>query len=211
MCAEIWCFWPLTASTILEVKKYYAHAITQGRFGCDAGYDNSTPNYSNSSIDSSIKISLHSINLIEERSKWWFITIIVFGMVLFYHEYFEYEISNLTSDLHCNHTNGRETVFHRCESSNVRSSCPIARPWSCTYCRRRVFPYAETISRIFFKHTFNISISGKGIELHEHKILSNCCRHNYDGSISQKLFLNFPGLLKKMSINITVVFSNMQI
>ena len=137
------------------------------------------------------------MNLIEERSKWWFITIIVFGMVLFYHEYFEYEISNLMSDLHCNHTNGRETVFHRCESSNVRSSCPIARPWSCTYCRRRVFPYAETISRIFFKHTFNISISGKVIELHEHKKLSNCCRHNYDGSISQKLFLNFPGLSKK--------------
>jgi len=54
--------------------------------------------------------------------------IIVFGMVLFYHEYFEYEISNLTSDLHCNHTNDRETVFHRCESSNVRSSCPIAGP-----------------------------------------------------------------------------------
>ena len=97
----------------------------------------------------SIKISLHSINLIEERSKWWFITIIVFGMVLFYHEYFEYEISNLTNDLHCNHTNDRETVFHRCESSYVRSSCPIVRPWSCTYCRRRVFPYAETISQIF--------------------------------------------------------------
>ena len=118
----------------------------------------------------SIKISLHSINLIEERSKWWFITIIVFGMVLFYHEYFEYEISNLTNDLHCNHTNDRETVFHRCESSNVRSSCPIARPWSCTYCRRRVFPYAETISHFFFKHTFNISVSGTGMNFMNIKI-----------------------------------------
>ena len=29
MCAEIWCFWPLTASTTSEVKNDHAHVITQ--------------------------------------------------------------------------------------------------------------------------------------------------------------------------------------
>ena len=29
MGAEIWCFWPLTASTTLEVKNDHAHVITQ--------------------------------------------------------------------------------------------------------------------------------------------------------------------------------------
>ena len=30
MCAEIWCFWPLSASTTSEVKNDHAHVITQG-------------------------------------------------------------------------------------------------------------------------------------------------------------------------------------
>ena len=30
MCVEIWCLWPLTASTISEVKNDHAHVITQG-------------------------------------------------------------------------------------------------------------------------------------------------------------------------------------
>ena len=29
-CTEIWCFWPLTASTTSEVKNDYAHVSTQG-------------------------------------------------------------------------------------------------------------------------------------------------------------------------------------
>ena len=29
MCAKIWCFWPLTASTTSEVKNDHAHVITQ--------------------------------------------------------------------------------------------------------------------------------------------------------------------------------------
>ena len=29
MCTEIWCFWPLTASTTSEVKNDHAHVITQ--------------------------------------------------------------------------------------------------------------------------------------------------------------------------------------
>ena len=39
VCTEIWCFWPLTASTTLEVKNDHAHVITQDicnkQLGCN--------------------------------------------------------------------------------------------------------------------------------------------------------------------------------